>query len=513
MQKLLRLLELTEKHILKLLVVGFIFIIPLYPKLPLRMINYTYIAIRLEDIYIAIVAIVFLIQVIRKKVQIPMKLAIFFIAYWIAVFASFIYGYYVQNTIIIDHLGFLHSARRIEYMIIFFVALSIIKTKKDLIFYLRLIFAVCAIVSIYGLGQKFLGWPAVQTMNPEYAKGYFLVLESWSRISSTFAGHYDLGGYLILLIPCLLGFYLYSGSKKYFFLFFIILGALVLSASRASYIAYVVSISAYLLLVRKFKLLIIVLVATAILTPLSNNLSNRLSRTFQQTRVFVDSETGKSFVARNFTPDDLPPGDFGSNTDLNSAKKSPRIILDPKTELDVKEQIRDSLLKEARLTGKQLTPEEISASVDAIFLRQIPISKYLPDISISTRLQVSWPRAIGAFQKNILLGSGPSSLGEATDGDYFRWLGELGLVGTGLFLLILGIINIHILKNIFLMGQKEKYLFYGFIFGFFGLFINAGYIDLFEASKLAYYFWLLAALYYKASDLFIHKKDISDLKI
>src|SRR5690606_1410540 len=116
MEKLKQSLQWLDKHLLKILVIGFIFIIPLYPKLPLRMINYTFIAIRLEDIYVAIMGVAFAIQFFRKKLTVPWNMFWLFFIFWAAVFASFLWGYYVQGTVIIDHLGFLHSARRIEYM-------------------------------------------------------------------------------------------------------------------------------------------------------------------------------------------------------------------------------------------------------------------------------------------------------------------------------------------------------------------------------------------------------------
>lgn len=507
MEKLRKSLQWLDKHLLKILVIGFIFIIPLYPKLPLRMINYTFIAIRLEDIYVALIAVAFLIQFIRGKVTVPWKMFWLFVVFWVALFASFLWGYYVQGTVIIDHLGFLHSVRRIEYMLIFFVAYTTIKSKKDFFLYLKLIFITLAIVSVYGYGQKFLGWPAVQTMNPEYAKGYLLVLDSWARVSSTFAGHYDLAAYLILLMPIVIGFYLYSGKKMYLGLFLLALGILVLTASRASYIAFLGATTLYLIYVKRFKILLFVLISTAILTPLSDNLSNRLTRTFQQSKVFVDSETGETFVARQLQPDDLPPGDFGAkpNTIPSLTTGDDAVILKPEEEQAAKKQIRDALMEEANKSGKQYSPDEINAAVENIFSRQIPVTKYLPDISISTRLQVSWPRAFAAFMRNIWLGSGPSSLGEATDGDYLRWLGEMGLLGTSAMFAIFGTIAWYVWQAGRQMTHKNSYLFHSFVFAFMGVFINASYIDIFEASKLAYTFWLVAGIFYASVSLFLKK--------
>lgn len=513
MEKLKQSLQWLDKHLLKILVIGFIFIIPLYPKLPLRMINYTFIAIRLEDIYVAIMGVAFAIQFFRKKLVVPWNMFWLFFIFWAAVFASFLWGYYVQGTVIIDHLGFLHSARRIEYMLIFFVIFATIRSKKDFLLYLKLIFIVLAIVSVYGYGQKFLGWPAVQTMNPEYAKGYLLILDSWARVSSTFAGHYDLAAYLILLMPIVIGYYLYSGKKIYLALFMLALGVLVLTASRASYIAYLMSISLFLIYIRKFKILLFVLIATAILTPLSDNLSNRLTRTFQQSKVFVDSETGETFVARKLQPDDLPPGDFGSKGGIPAIPVPGGTEVKPEEEQAARKQIREALVEEAERSGKKYSPEEINAAVDQIFSRQIPVTKYLPDISISTRFQVSWPRAFAAFNRNLLLGSGPSSLGEATDGDYLRWLGEMGLIGTTAFLAIFTAIAWRVWQSARHMTRKNSFLFHSFVFAFMGVFINASYIDIFEASKLAYTFWLVAGLFYAGVPFFVKKIHAEKLKI
>lgn len=493
---LIKSLQWIDENILKILVFGYIFLIPLYPKLPLQMVNYTYIAIRVEDIYVGIVALIFLIQFLRRKVKINWKFAMLFGIFWFAVFASYLYGYYVQKTVILNHLGFLHAARRIEYMLIFFVAYTSIRSKKDVMVYLRLIFSVLAIVCVYGIGQKFLGWPAVQTMNPEYAKGYILVLDATARISSTFAGHYDLAAYLIFLMPILLGYFIWSKNKIYFALFILTLATMILTSSRASYLSYLGSIVLFLLTIRKFKLLIIVLVATAILTPFSENLTSRLTRTFQQTQIFVDPITREVIVPKDVRPDNLPVGDFGSKVNLKTIPTpNKNIKIDAKSKKLAKEQIRESVITDADQSGTKLTEDEISALVDKIFSTQIPVERYLADISLSTRFQVEWPRAIKALKMNPLLGAGPSALGEATDGDYFRWLGEMGLFGTLAFVTILSEIVRQIWKKIKKISKDDSYFYYGFLFGMFGLLVNASYIDVFEASKVAYTFWLLAGIF------------------
>ena len=192
MNMLIKSLRWFDDNILKILVYGYVIIIPLLFKLPFTNVEYTYIHLRYEDLYVLLVAIVYLIQFARRRVVIPRNYAILFGLFWLSMFISFAYGYWVQKTIIIQQLGILYALRRIEYMLIFFVVYTTSKTKKDFLRYVGLAFVVLAIVSVYGYGQKLLGFPAVQTMNPEYSRGHILVLDPAVRISSTFAGHYDL---------------------------------------------------------------------------------------------------------------------------------------------------------------------------------------------------------------------------------------------------------------------------------------------------------------------------------
>ena len=123
------------------------------------------------------------------------------------------------------------------------------------------------------------------------------------------------------------------------------------------------------------------------------------------------------------------------------------------------------------------------------------VNSVVSDISFATRLQIEWPRAIEAFGKSPFLGTGPSSITEATDNDFLRWLGEFGLLGTTFFIMIL----FSVAKNIFIkiskIAKDNRLLGLGFVFGLLALLINATYIDVFEASKVAYTFWTVAGLF------------------
>jgi O-antigen ligase len=142
---------------------------------------------------------------------------------------------------------------------------------------------------------------------------------------------------------------------------------------------------------------------------------------------------------------------------------------------------------------------------DTVFPRRENISPtptpipIFEDRSTSIRLNVEWPRAIRAFIKNPLLGTGYSSITLATDNDYLRLLGEIGVLGFFSFTLIFAIIGKLLLtyckkyKDIY---DIEKIFIASATGGFFGVLINALFIDVFEASKFAITFWLLIGMYY-----------------
>ena len=275
MQKLIKWLSWFDDNLVKILAAGFIFLIPLYPKFPLKLIDYTYIAIRFEDLYVAFLTLISVIQLLRKKIQLNKQFLVPILAFWAAVMLSFLWGAFVQKTVIYKHLGFLHSLRRIEYSVIFLIITSTIKTKKDFSLYLYCLILTVILVCLYGIGQKFLGFPAVQTMNPEFAKGYILYLTPEARISSTFSGHYDLAAYLVFLLPIVLGTFFWRKNSLYFLIFALGLFTLTLTASRSSSLAYLISITVFLIFIRKFKALFVVIVLSVALSLITNSLSSR----------------------------------------------------------------------------------------------------------------------------------------------------------------------------------------------------------------------------------------------
>lgn len=495
MKKLCGWFKWLDNNILQIVASIFVFFIPLAPKLPIHNINYTYIFFRIDDVFMIVMALIFGIQVLRKKVELNKKFLLFFILYWLVVLTSALWGIFINKNIVVSHLGILHFARRVEYMFVFFVALSIIKNKNDFFRYLSLIILSVFLVNVYGIGQKFLGWPAVQTMNPEYARGYLLFLTPEARISATYSGHYDLAAFSIFIMPIILGYYFLKKKIRFLILFLISILILVFTASRISYGAYIISSLTFLIFLKKPKHFIIALLATILFTYSSKNLTSRFSRTFQVKQIFVNQTTGQVVVPQKMTAKELPAGSFYIDIDKKETKTtSTTIPADPKQKELLKERILDEIRTDARSKGRKLTPQEEQDLLASMAAKLIPVNTVVSDISFATRLQVEWPRAIGAFLRNPILGTGPSSITEATDNDYLRALGEVGLLGFGLFFLILFVICQYVFKAARKVKQNSP-LYYGFLFGLTGLLFNAGYIDVFEASKIAYQFWFIAGLF------------------
>lgn len=496
MKKLTNWFKKANLRLIHYVLLLYIFFIPLWPKLPFKTVSYTYIAIRYEDLFVGIVVLVFLWELIRGRVKpFTNPLWKWITLYWIEIFASFVIGFFLFKSIITLQLGFLNAARRIEYMIIFFIAFAALDNRRQFVLYLRSVILVFFIVAAYGIGQKFLGWPAVQTMNPAYSKGFILILDANSRISSTFGGHYDFAAFLVFLMPLVLATYMASKKWWRFVVFGTGLLALILTASRISYGAYFISIVPMLIFLKRFRLLAIVLILTVILTPVSNNLTQRIQRTFQQKQIWVDQKTGETVVPRTITANDLPAGDF-----LIGKKTTGTLATTVTTSsiTEVKKTIREAIVDDAKKSGKKISPDQLNVLVDSAFARLSPASSIVPDISFATRLQVEWPRAVKAFVKSPLVGLGPSSITEATDNDILRSLGESGILGFTLFFGSIGII----VKKLWESRKSKNIQYYllciGTIFGTWGLFFNSSYIDVFEASKVALFIWLVWGLMIKS---------------
>lgn len=512
MQKLLSWLD---QNLLTILAGLLIVFIPLYPKIPLidALPGYN-VRIRLEDILILFSFLFFIIKVLTKKIiitkapllkSITLYLVIGLLSVLSAIFITkTVYPEYIQVAKI-----FLHWFRRIEYFSLFFIFFFALKTKKNLNKFLSLIGLTALVVSVYGFGQKYFYWPGYSTMNREFAKGIPVYLTQHARIMSTFGGHFDLAAYIMLtVIPLMvIGFLHQKRWVRFtslliaFFEYFI----LVLSASRTSWIAYLVGVNVALLLLlyKKSKVFIFtrwlgVMFVSIILMISIGEMSQRFAHilNLEGVKDFITKPFKKEVPPKYISIDDVSFEDqlelvaTDSDTPPSTTKPKPKdVYYDPYPDI------------QARLaTG---SAEEASAAVTMNTGYSQNALKY--GLSTGIRLDALWPNAINGFKKNPLLGSGYSTLSknkvweftftESTDNDYLRLLGETGLLGLLSYLSIF----IIILKNLFAGFTKTDNPFYYGIFAAsiaitVGLLVNATYIDVFESSKVAYTYWSFIGL-------------------
>ncbi|HVZ59062.1 MAG TPA: hypothetical protein VG935_04905, partial [Patescibacteria group bacterium] len=237
-------------HSLFIFTLFLLIFIPLYPKIPLLDIKHTWVYIRVEDFLIAFAWVIFFIAYLRKKATINTPLSWPIVVFWIVGAIATINGVvfiFPHLANVFPSLAALNYLRRIEYLSVFFLAYSAIKNRKDINALIAVLTGTMIGVFIYGIGQRLWGFPAFETMNEEFAKGIPLRLSALARIPSTFAGHYDLAAYLILMIP-ILGSMIIGYKKWYLKLIFFLtsVGGLILllmTASRVSFAVYLVAIA------------------------------------------------------------------------------------------------------------------------------------------------------------------------------------------------------------------------------------------------------------------------------
>lgn len=443
MQKLLA----KSDKITKYLVAAILIVIPVYPKFPFIDIPKTHVFVRMEDFLMLIAALYLLIFVLKDlkeffKDKVNSSVIIFLLVGLVSLGSAI----FVTKTVT-PTLGALHWLRRVEYLVPLFLGTVVFRnTKSNLAFYIKTILLAIFIVFVYGFGQKHFSWPVIATQNEEVAKGIAQRFNPGSHLYSTFAGHYDLASYLVLTLPIVVSlFYTLKGLKTRVVLAiagFAGLWLLANSLSRISVISYLGTVTLSLILIKKYKAIPVVLFVSIAVFGFSSNLLDRYSRIFEVTKQRIKSQVMVS------------PGQVHAQ--------------------------ETGLLERRKDSQTRPTP--------------IPIFE---DRSTSIRLNVEWPRALRALRKNPLLGTGYSSITLATDNDYLRLLGEVGLLGFfGFFLYLVRVFSEAI--PIFPLTKKFKGVTLGFMAGVSGaipgVLLNALFIDIFEASKFAIIFWLIVGI-------------------
>jgi hypothetical protein len=516
MRRIKKLLIWLDEHILEVSAGFLLVFIPLYPKWPLADVLPGYIVrLRLEDILIGGVLFIWLVQVLRKKVSPkdnPLTLPIL-IYLGIGLLSSFS-ALFISKTIPLERIHvaklFLHWTRRVEYMSLAFIFFSATKTSRQIKRLVTILGLVVIVTALYGLGQKYFQWPVYSTMNREFAKGWRLVLTEHARVPSTFAGHYDFAAFSVIVLAVFAGILSQAKkakiSKKYIIVFLAAFLSLLLTASRTSFIAYLVAITVVIIglsfhhnITWAAKRWLGLMTLSIIGMLLFGDLSQRFAHFFKIDQL-------KDYIAYKIIKKDrlkeTAPVKLSEDLALVYTETDQPPIPVESLELppDVFENIPVAFPEATLSAGAG--PEVASLAGKP---RTYSPAAFTFGLSSAIRFDALWPRAIKGFLKNPILGSGYSSLtksqftefteAESTDNDFLRALGETGILGFISFFGILGF-------ALFSIWKKRNTIRDPFIFALavgiggaiVGMIVNGLYIDVFEASKVAYTFWAMMGI-------------------
>ncbi len=490
-----------DKHALFIVSVFLLAFIPLFPKIPLFDALPGYIVrVRIEDILVFLTMLIWVRELWLGRIQMRSLYIWGIVSYIIVGFISLILGIFLLESIPLEllHIGksVLHYFRYIEYFLLFIIAYSAIRTQHQIKIVITVLCITVFGIALYGYGQQHWQLPLYSTMNREYSKGVALYLQEFARPQSTFAGPYDLGAFLAFVLPFLFSLLIVQlQDKKTRFKYLTGLLALaqasglwmlIASGAKTALAAYCAGIAVVVLLKLSSQksylkqtlwgggALLGLLLLVVIIIQFSGTTTRDYLRTLSaQNRV---THTAYSLVAFESIESAIPSlGDRPS--DLYGAGHEIKRVATESAD---------------GVAGYIDVPTKSIWSDNAL--------KY--GISMGIRLDTLWPNAIKGFFANPLTGKGYGTLAktesqqfteaDSTDNNYLRVLGETGLLG---FIAFFGSIFI-LLRQLFhtkaSTNALQSALSIGLAAGVSAMLINALYIDVFAASKVAFTFWGLA---------------------
>lgn len=412
--------------------------IPLYPKFPLFSVPFTYVQIRAEDFIIAAVWGIFLLMQIKaKKLPKLPPLTFQIVVYFIIGVLSTISAILITKNIF-PSITVLHLLRRVEYISIFFLVYYAAKNSpENRKYFLEITIASSILVFAYGMAQIYLKAPVISTMDAEASKGISLSLRPGVPLSSTFAGHYDLAVYLIMILSFLTALICHLKSWLRRLPVLILFGALLWlfmqAGSRIGLFGLFLSVALISYLYRRYLIGFILLTAMSVFILTSPQFIGRFKSIL---KVFTSQvQIVRPALAISTTPTKPPTP----------------------------------------------TPTEAKRAIQQ-------------DTSTSIRFDVEWPRSMRSFYKNPILGTGYSSLGLATDNDYLRALGETGVLGLGAFLSILVGLVVSLKRGLGKQKGLDKLYVVASLGILLSFLVTAVFLDVFESSKIAILFWAFMGL-------------------
>lgn len=409
------------------------------PKFPLIPVQGTYVNIRIEDFFVALVYFLWLVGIGLKKLRfIPTNFDKFIFIFLMYGLVVTILGITVFHSVTQPKLGLLSWLREVEYIGIFYIFISTFRL-ESLLNYIKVIFGTYAFTLLYGL----LFWvnivPGVQTLNSSGKIGTF---KDINYVISTFGAHYDFGAFIMMMAVLLMSLYFVVKTAKLKIIIVVSILISVLASyivfARGAYISMLI-VLVFFALTQKSKLWILYTVGI-IEVGLAYALGKFSKYSYQFGFVGNPNQSESVVVSQNVPPPLTEPTNSGFFTHLLTHLG---VRLDPSSEI---------------------------------------------------RLH-AWGGLMDRAGFLMITGQGYSSIGLGADNDYLRHILEIGVLGLLIFAFLIYKFG-HTFFQSYRRAKNDlhKYLFLFGIIMLIGLAFNAFVIDVFESSKIAFTFWFLTAL-------------------
>lgn len=473
----MRPLRLLYSHF-DLLVLPVLAFILLLPKFPLIDVEGTYVNVRLEDFVIVFLYGLWGLGVLLGYFNFTKVFAWkYLIGFLIYGFLVTLAGIYLFHSIDQPHLGLLHWMRRVEYVLMYFVAAATLRPER-IRDYVNFLLFITAFAWVYGVLQWQNILPGVQTLSTAGKLGTF---EQLNYVISTFAAHYDFGTFLMLMtLLSLAVFFSHKDWKKKLPLLIFILMLWWMARlvySRAAYLALIIG-TVSLLALRKNLFAFLPLLE--ILRTFDRYFGGRFSK-----------------YTYNFKFDILPQPTQPSEVVLQPTPVT-KIV---KKVVEGREVIEK--IEVTPTTTPATTPPTagISQRLDEIVnvlsqKMQAVIGRVNVNLDPSGNIRLQeWQDVLAKTKYKFLTGGGYYSIGLGADSDYVRHLAEVGVIGLSIFALILFDFTRLFWRKFYKTADplwQNLYL-WGLV-SLVGLAMNAVFIDVFEASKIAFLFWFMMGM-------------------
>lgn len=467
------------------LVLAYIAFVLVFPKISLIQLSNFATPVRLEDFLLLVLLALFafkknFLKNFSRALLSPISILI--ISWLSLMFVSTTYNVVFNH---LSVLSFLFVLRFIEYAALFYLGYAVAPSKKFRSVCFNVLIAVGILVSAWALLQ-------IMGVAGGFGGGFYqyTYIKGTDRAFASFSGPYELAGFLIVLIPITAAMFMVAKNRKSKFFYLAALVAAIMamgfSGARFPVICAFLAVLSLSLVRRelKYRLTVGVLALMTLLMPffVSDTLVLRfqfLAGTFEGFR--------KEEAARQ----------IWQEQEIQKELLSP-VVEEEETAADKKAAIsQEEVEKSLNLAGK--VKKRISIFVAGVeekrsaFVKRIEEKGFLlleklkeTDPSLRWRLGETWPRAIAKVKSNPLLGGGMGSIGVGLDGEYATLLGETGLLGLAVFIILLKKIITETLKKV-----RGDVLAFTLISITIGLAANAIFADIFRASKIAFLFWYL----------------------